>query len=721
MLNDIEDFFDPSRSSQIAENVRQYQEYLFSILKQATQITLYNNDRYDPVSKTFINPDEPKEYYAPIITKMLYPNANPTFQGKLVLAPKTTRDVVQYKAGVIGWERGKDYIEDFSALSPTDANDRTNIRGYIDTDYRKNIVGYVVDATIDNVTYQISFANIASRDLRISNTYFIVNYIPMNDLKVKYDNDNLGRDIHLYNQNGKLNDSNSVSKLILSHSKELENGIKTKYGAYYNLGYAIMPKVGMVVLEDNKEWVITNATYDYHQNENTDSTKVGYYVVAQFTLSPNVATKSILTSPNTNIRDYGIPQNYNVKRKHLFRDYYEFAHEYDELANVEKPYLKINNVLNFTSNLGGYQEHVAVIKVVYDNAFGGDKSSVSASDTWYYQLNTTTYILKKEVYEVLDFKDNNIIGYGVLNVSSGFDPSKLITGLQALSNTPISYVDDNGQLKDLNIAFCNNLQITNIYSDYLNKLNSESIPNASYLQYNSSAFIDPAIYNGWAYGQQAIYGAKNRNDFLLELEDFNKDSIEVPVIEYSCQIGDSDDVVVGEDVLKTTPSDTCYLFNCFLYQKGVINQNNASYYGPQSTSIQCNGDVETGDINVDVPNMNSYRLISDACKIEYSFTNINSIPFMKLTIKQYSSMTVYNDNSVEYGTHIPFTSALFDVRDLIIYRIPINNEMELSGTTSFADLTKHENQLFMIIKNLENATINEDGDIEIKVNYYKTN
>ena len=37
----------------------------------------------------------------------------------------------------------------------------------------------------------------------------------------------------------------------------------------------------------------------------------------------NIAVKSLMVNPNTNIRDYGIPQNYNIKRKQIYTDYFE--------------------------------------------------------------------------------------------------------------------------------------------------------------------------------------------------------------------------------------------------------------------------------------------------------------------------------------------------------------------------------------------------------------
>ena len=59
----------------------------------------------------------------------------------------------------------------------------------------------------------------------------------------------------------------------------------------------------------------------------------------------NNTVKSLMVNPNTNIRDYGIPQSFNVKRKQLYRDYYEL--DYVSQGNVGS-YLGRDKIFRFS-------------------------------------------------------------------------------------------------------------------------------------------------------------------------------------------------------------------------------------------------------------------------------------------------------------------------------------------------------------------------------------
>ena len=142
--------------------------------------------------------------------------------------------------------------------------------------------------------------------------------------------------MQLYNQNGKLTDSVALSKLMLSYAKEIQSDSITKYGSYYS--FDSVPKVGQVVGIDNIPYVINNVSLDMLPNES------GYFIMGEFTLSKQIALKSTMVNPNTNIRDYGIPQNYNVKRKQLYRDFYEL-NLFNDSSN-DTPYLGLNKILN---------------------------------------------------------------------------------------------------------------------------------------------------------------------------------------------------------------------------------------------------------------------------------------------------------------------------------------------------------------------------------------
>ena len=162
-------------------------------------------------------------------------------------------------------------------------------------------------------------------------------------------------------------------------------------------------------------------------------------------MSKNVAVKSMLVSPNTNIRDYGIPQNYNVKRKQVYRDYYELDYSFDSNANTNDPYYSTAKTFAFPNEDLNNNNFICQMDIKY-------ASAINNSTHWYYQLETTTYIMNKCKYVVCDFKDNNIIGYGFMNMYSGFDITRLLDSNVSV-NTPISYVDSKGRFQGIDLCF----------------------------------------------------------------------------------------------------------------------------------------------------------------------------------------------------------------------------------------------------------------------------
>ena len=120
-------------------------------------------------------------------------------------------------------------------------------------------------------------------------TMFQVNYIPMGDLKIKNDNNNYGIDTQMYNQNGKLTDSMALSKLMNSYAEEISTDNITRYKEFYK--FSDIPEVGQVIHVGNSNYVINNISYDFQQNDNEK-----YFIECEFTLSKQVAVKSLLTS-----------------------------------------------------------------------------------------------------------------------------------------------------------------------------------------------------------------------------------------------------------------------------------------------------------------------------------------------------------------------------------------------------------------------------------------
>ena len=787
-------------SSSYGQNYKDWlisnKNYIFSICEKASSITLYNADRYNPVDKNFVKPDNAPDFYYSFISKMR--GVESQYYGRLILCPKDIQDILpspQNTFGTIGWERGKNYIEGFGCLSNLTANNLTRFVSYSYTDLR--------DGTYDNnytfLYYENDGVYLSSPfdydySMRISNTNVVVNYVPMSDIKVKYDNKSIGRDSKLYNQNGKLNDSVGLSKMLLSHSKEIDSESITKYGSYYS--FSNVPKVGTIVVENGEKYVINNVSCEFAQNEQS-SDIVGYFLACEFSLSKEISTKSILVNPNTNVRDYGIPQNYNVSRKQLYRDFYELTWE-RESTNTNY-YLTLDKVVNLSPTYVPYSEHMAVMKVEYEQEFGGDPDyDIDPEDTWYYQLNTTTYILKKAIYEIVDFKDNNIIGYSSLNVSSGFDITKLLTGMQTMANTPVQYTDDNGRFERIKIAFCTIDQTTKIYDNYMT---GEQITPTSSL-YNYSCFIPSEIFNGsnthnvgtdiyspfndsiysatavtkskleidittevnetgytgdandiipynqvleidnvaititneeiekrgdnyfaiihfastqgneFSYSADGIRyygykGASEINDFLINEDNYGKDSIEVPVFEYSCQIDDTNDIIVGDNILVNQETNIVYIYPVVSALKNRISNNNwRSLFMGANLVVLPNED--SGNIE-DRASLNGYSYGGVVAKFIISSDTI------KITL--HSGFEYTSSGTITYGTKLnPRTFAEWNLNDLVIgrYTIDSNDLVDQLETIGYV-----KSDLIFVLKNMQNATITSDNEIEIKINHYQ--
>ena len=668
---------------------------LFAILDKACRTTFYNCDRYDPANENFVAPSDNLNFYFPTIIKQYFGQGGPDYNGKAVLTPKEVKDsALNGNYNAIGWERDKDYIENFEMIGGADANDLTRINGYQSTDLRDSsynsqnifIDDSIVISVLESAYIKVNLGTSDELYMRINNTTYVINYVPMSDLKIKIDNSGDRYDTQLYNQNGKLTDSNALSKMLLSYSKEIESDNITKYAQFYD--YNSVPKVGDITNINNVPYVINNVSLNFYQNEinSNNAYDKGYYIDCEFTLSRKIAVKSLMTNPNTNIRDYGIPQSYNIKRKQLYRDFYELSHTYDTNSSLSY-YLPLRNVLNVSNFYKSYQEHIAVIKLEYGEEFGGDPDySIDPQDKWYYQLYSSTYMLKKSIYEIIDFKDNNIIGHSALNVNSAFDVSKLLTGLQQMIDTPVQYTDDKGNFKSIEIAMCTSSALSDVYEEYQTYHNetSQSLMNAS-------CFIDSEIFEG-VNGE--FSGAKHVKDFGIEENEYYKDALEVPVFEYSCQVDDSDDIIVGDNVLFTQEDDNFYFYTYLLAPKNTITDNNFT------------------SLNIKVPQISVAPVglkQSDSVVMRYEWDEeIDEKDYLKIKLFE---TTYWNQvtNEVTNENEIDLDSISLSMYDLVIVRNKINRGRQISESSK---------DLMFVIKNTNDLVI-EDNEIVLSINHYK--
>lgn len=787
--------------------IKQYfydnKDRIFNPVYKASTMTMYSGWKLNPATNDIVAPSDNPDFYFPVIYRHYsVDNSGDTFYW--LVGEKQQHDNMPKVQRCMFFEKGKNTISEFDILGTINAPilpsaDYSYIAGYQYTDlrdgnynpttgsqyqvvYHPYIDEYMQFGLQPNLRTNIQISLGKLPVISVNNTYYKVNYIPMSDLKIKYDNSGERNDTQLYNQNGKLNDSVALSKLLLSYSKEIESDTITKYAHYYN--YNDIPNVGDMVSIGNDIYVINNISYDFYENEEVDNS--AYYIECEFTMSKKIGTKSLLTNPNTNIRDYGIPQNNNVVRKQLYRDFYELGHTLDTNASNDY-YLPLDKIMNVSNRYQDYQDHIAVIKLGYEE-------QVQGHSNWYYQLDTTTYILKKAIYEVVNFNDNNIIGYSSQNTVSEFDISRVFKGLGDTKNTPISYTDNNGKVASVEIAFCTNEQLTSIYDNYRNA-NKDKEGYSSYtgLLYNYSIFIASEVYEGADYGTSYAYlgvieelgtsgavqridvtqylsgfngnasdlsvdnlqvfdfggtqqtlntdyryyfektgnnyflvvdiypsstaysyahiiitnisrsgfaGAKHINDFKIEEPTYQKDALEVPFFEYSCQIDNSDDVIIGDNILDTKNDTFVYMYSYVLVPKNQVNENNFFRYveSPIGTFDDNNHFI----INV----AKGIKMTYNNDKLEINFYDNESYDVISDTFAQGTIAPIVGQFESQLKTH-----------DLMIVRHKVN-EHTTYHTVDNVKYVDSINDLMFVIRNTNNAQL-DSFNLYLEINHYR--
>ena len=578
---------------------------------------------------------------------------------KIGIFDKETRNMLKYPQQGLYWDRGSNLIEGFKGITAIDIFQVKHIvikDGY-STDYQSNSTT-LLHIDIDDVHFTLDLNNLSNKQILFSQSQWKVNYIPMSDMKIKVDNQKDKKDIQLYNQNGKLIDSVALSKLLNSYSKEISSDTITRYMHYYS--YSDVPQVGDIVVYNGQDYVINNISMDFTQNETSVDNDFDYFIECEITMAKWVSAKSLMVNPNTNIRDYGIPQKYNVKRKQLYRDYYEFTYNEYSDANQEEPYLNQQQTLFFGHEYLGQKSFICQMKIGYS-------SQINGQDYWSYQLETTTYILDKMQYVICDFLDNNIIGYSFMNMYSGIDITKLVDRTISI-NTPISYVDDNGKFESIELLFLTPTKLDeNIreYKDFIG-YGSDDTP-----IYNASCFIDNILFSF----------SESNCDIYIEEPRYNKDPLEVPVFEYVLQIGDSDNVLIGDNILQQYNGYKYFYF----YKTGSnLNQNN----------------VDSTNTFFKVQNQNAYRQNNSAV-IEY-----DDVDNPKLKVTLYGHTTYYVDNGNWYNDIAPTT-------------VPTNTDIAVFRRAFNPTTLESIIELMFIIKNVPASAVDNNQAINLMINYYK--
>lgn len=445
------------------------------------------------------------------------------------LNDKKHYDTFPQQVCLVYWEQGSDLIKNFRFYDKFTSNQ--NDYTYQETT-EKFVDGNYAGVDQVQIGIQVNVNLISNYEAT-----YVVHYIPMTDMKLKVENGIYENDSHLYNQNGTMVSSKAISKLVNSHAKSISSNQITRYKRYYS--FDNVPSVGQMVDNNGEKYIINNVSIDFIENDNND-----YVLDCEFTLTKQIACKSTMISANTNIRDYNTPQNHNVYRVQNYRDIIYFDYESVE----QDTHMPISNLFNLPNNTinnvnkGYIDTHTAVMKIKW-----------AANNTNYYQLPCIKYELEKMVVEVIDFKDNNIIGYAVQNTTHPFQVSNWWVGTD-LIQVPVSYVDDMGHLIGLEILMCDIDQLTTAYDT----LGQSSI-------YSASCIVPQSLYTTIG----------NNYDAKITENDYDKDGLEIPMFIYSCQAIDNKEIIVGSDFLNSDSADdnSLYVYVYYITEDRITEEN----------------------------------------------------------------------------------------------------------------------------------------------------
>lgn len=490
---------------------------------------------------------------------------NNSTQQNLILVEKEVKDALLKPTDGIGYDKGSNKIL-------IDFLGRTNDGWFVSDSnsldcgyYRKEFEITSTDALQPLLTAVVRVSNISAKEM-----LFAVKYEPMSDLKIKVDNTLYGNDIQIYNQNGKLTEGSAFSKLLNSYAKEISTDNVTRYMRYYDEND--FPQVGQIVkdYDTNELYIINNLSFTFYQNELNTSDTFPYFVDCEITMSKQIAVKSLMVNPNSNIRDYGIPQKHTVKRKQVYRDYCEF---------------------DFNNDLSDYDYYLPFSKMFPYNQ-NNELAKCFASVIWdtyteyYYQLETTRYALKKMFVTMVDFQDNNIIGYDYQNRYSGFDISRVLSmnGLNNLTSTPIQYTTDDGYIKGVRLFFTTEEGYNNAIDSYISDQNDDTLFQYKY-QLTSRCYINRDIL---------LKGSSNR-EMRIDDTNYEKDPLEIPVFEHIFQFGDTNEVIVCSDVFNIQQPNFVNVYGFELVDKYKVNEFNAMDYSTHDIHRQT---ISVGGIEI---------------------------------------------------------------------------------------------------------------------------
>jgi hypothetical protein len=104
-----------------------------------------------------------------------------------------------------------------------------------------------------------------------------------------------------------------------------------------------------------------------------------------------------------------------------------------------------------------------------------------------------------------------------------------------------------------------------------------------YLEENGGSTYDGSLSNYTIFIPKEIYDkAEVLNVSKISELEYNKDATEVPVFEVACQVADSDDVLIGDNILQQEPN--CIYFYNYVVGENLTQHNVSNTYPLQESS-----------------------------------------------------------------------------------------------------------------------------------------
>jgi hypothetical protein len=394
-----------------------------------------------------------------------------------------------------------------------------------------------------------------------------VAYYPVADIKVSIDNDNNAQDEKYFNQNGKVIDALSVSRLITSHTNDSVEGTKIRNARYTSL--ASILALGQIVRDSNQLYVITQRSIDATIKDGNE-----YYNVV-YTLSRNRIGRSENIVADSSVITYKIPDDNLVYRNQLYKDYIELS-----LTNItpkDTPYLPMSKALVFNGSLAGTDFDFTTI------AEWRYKPTSITTEIVRHVANGSIFDLHKAKLFNINYQDNNVLGY-------------------RLDSTGATYVQTP-------IVYTNSVGKSSAYEFFL--LDTDDLTDAI-AHYNSTYTPDPIIpFTDLTQVPDNFYGnsVSTQGNYSVKITEntYDKDAFEIPVFEYMLQANDdynaNGNIIVGNDLFSTFTGTLRYHY--------IIN--NTTRFTPENANKLYTDNAPSSSTNkrVDITRVSATRLDLD--------------------------------------------------------------------------------------------------------------